>query len=389
MAVKIDGEGGAGGGTAEPLIDPLLQGFAERYVYPWEWRELGRIDSPLYLVPQLNDAAELFERGRQRWRTLDVLSKGGTPRGDAQRDFDGEEWSAQRVKAARDAHRLLLTHSSFDLSKPDDLPLVELRELVGGYVPAAALYASVAMRCAQDAADECYRLSRVVEDCARRWHSVDLAALHDADNDDWCDRIRDVLRDLAGEVAEAREFIAAYLGAARTALALASAAENAENLDAAERDYIDLWEEHEANKSAVRADSGAPDRAEAGSSYFSASLVAPRAPSPEIAAALAEKAALKKANLDRRAKDKESVEKAKQGKIERGKKTRATVCELFTKSRADHPRWSDDQVCAAVGDAMKMHKTTVRGHARALGLLGTDIPEKVSEKTGRNTNTVS
>lgn len=389
MAGEIGGEDVTGNGTAEPLIDPLLQGFAERYVHPWERRELGRIDSPLYLVPQLNDAAELFERGRQRWRTLDVLSKGGAPRGDVLRDFDGEEWAAQRVKTARDAHRLLLTHSSFDLSKPDDLSLLELRELVSDDVPAAALYASVAMRCAQDAADECYRLSLTVEDCAQRWHGVDLAGLHDADNDQWLDRIRDVLRDLVGEIAEAREYIATYLGAARTALALARAAENAEGLDAAERDYLELWEEDQANKMAARADSGVPDRAEAGSSYFPAARIESRKPSPEIAAVLAEKAALKKASLDRRAKDKESVERAKHGKIERGKKTRGTVKELFKKSRDAHPLWSVDQVCEAVGSEMKMHKTTVRGHARALGLLSANVPDKIPEKTGRNSNTVT
>ena len=387
MAGEIGGEDVAGSGTAEPLIDPLLQSFAERYVDPWERRELGRIDSPLYLAPQLNDAAELFERGRQRWRTLDVLSKGGATRGDVLRDFEGNDWGAQRVRAARDAHRLLLTHSSFDLSKPDDLSILELRGLVGEGVPAAALYASVAMRCAQDAADECYRLARVVEDCAQRWHSVDLAALHESDSDLWLDRIRDVLRGLAGEVAEGREYIATYLGAARSALALASAAENAENLDAADRDYLELWQQHEVNIKALRADSEAPARSAATSRYFTPGD--PLAPAPELEAVLAEKAALKKADLDRRAKDTESVERAKQGKIQHGKKTRTSVEELFKKKRAEHSFWSDDQVCEAVGGELNIHKSTVRRHAKSLGLLSAGVPDKVSAQTERNANTAS
>ncbi len=207
------------------------------------------------------------------------------------------------------------------------------------------------------------------------------------DNDQWLDRIRDVLRDLAGEVAEARAYIATYLGAARTALALASAAENAENLDAAERDYMELWQQHEANMRALRADSEAPARAAETHDYFTPGEHAPA--EPEIEAVLAEKAALKKTNLERRAKDRESVDRAKQGKVEKGKKTRATVGELFKKSREAHTRWSDDQVCESVGGEMKMHKTTVREHARALGLLSTDVLEKVSAKTGRNSNTVT
>ena len=322
MAGEIGGEGAASGGTMEALIDPLLQSFAERYVHPWERRELGRIDSPLYLVPQLNDAAELFERGRQRWRTLDVLSKGGAPRGDVLRDFDGKEWAARRVKAARDAHRLLLTHSSFDISKPDDLSVLELRELVGGDVPAAALYASVAMRCSQDAADECYRLARLVEDCALRWRGVELAALHDADNDEWFDRIRDVLRDLAGEVAEAREYIATYLGAAGTALALASAAENAENLNAAERDYVDLWEKNEATLS-------------------------------ELGPELAEKAELKKANLKLVADQAARLSKGPRANADRAAKTRESVRDLWFKYSDENPSWGTTKVCERIAADIK------------------------------------
>lgn len=373
----------------DQAFDPLLDSFADRYVFAWEQRGLGRVDSPINLRPSLEEAAELFERGRQGWRTFEILVKGGKPRAGALRDFEGKEWDSAKVEEARRAHLFLLTHTSFDLAKPDELPLLELGEWLVEEVPNATLYASVAMRCAVDAADECHRLSRTVEDCARHWYKVDLAALHKSDNDLWLDRIRDVLRDLAGEVAEAREYVATYLGAARASLALANAAENAENLDSAERDYVELWEQREADKRAVSVDNAEPDRVAAGSPYFTVALGELRKPSPEIAAVLAEKAALKKANLDRRAKDKESVEKAKQGKIERGKKTRVTVREMFTKSRSEHPRWSDDQVCAAVGGEMKMHKTTVRGHARALGLLNTDVPEKVSEKTGRNTNPAS
>jgi hypothetical protein len=373
----------------DQAFDPLLDSFADRYVFAWEQRGLGRVDSPINLRPSLEEAAELFERGRQGWRTFEILVKGGKPRAGALRDFEGKEWDSAKVEEARRAHLFLLTHTSFDLAKPDELPLLELGEWLVEEVPNATLYASVAMRCAVDAADECHRLSRTVEDCARHWYKVDLAALHKSDNDLWLDRIRDVLRELAGEVAEAREYVAIYLGAARTALALASAAENAENLYAAERDYVELWEQHEADKLAVRADGGATDDVAAGSSYFTRPLIEQRKPSPEMTAMLAEKAALKRAIIKRRAKDKEATDRATRGKIERAKKTRVSVDELFKQCRAEHLYWSDDQVCESVGAQIGMHKTTVRNHARALGLLSGDVSEKVSEKTARNANTAS
>lgn len=332
MAGDTTDDGEASGRAGGPLVDPLLESFADRYVHPWSRRALGVDDLPFDLSLRIEEAAKLFERGRQCWRTFDMLtnpkrlltltahmSKPRRRRMATVRDFDGKEWRAIVVGRARDIHRLLSAPTNFDPAKPDELNLWRLISLVGRNTPGSVLYASAAMRCANDAAAECYRLSLAVEERARVRYKVDLAALYESDNDAWFDRMRDVFHDLANDVAGSRVHIETCLGTARIALALATAAEDAANLDKAEREYVELWVQHKADMAALRPKKArAPALRGAGSRYFtgpSPEKPRPRKHSPEVAAAVAknealfaEKAALYKENIAHRAKQAKQAE---------------------------------------------------------------------------------
>jgi len=347
MAGDTMSDGEASELAGRPLVNPLLESFADRYLYAWDQRELGRIDSPLYLVPQLNDAAELFERGRQRWRTFDQLGAPREERGATVRDFEGKEWTASNLDTAREAHRFLYTHTRFDLSKPDELYLPELGMHIPGKAPAHVLYASVAMRCAQDAAAECYSLSRTIEGYARRALGVDLAALHESDNDAWIDRVRDARRDLADEVAESRVFIETSLGAARTALALATAAENDANLDAAERDFVALWRQYEVDKQAAVG----PGPASPAHPYFTLPQVDELdelKPSSEIAALVA----AKEASIKLRAEQEEIRAAGRRANAERAEGTREDVRKMWFECSEKHPAWSTAEVCHWIAEQL-------------------------------------
>lgn len=221
-------------------FDPLLDSFEQRYVQPWQACELGRFGSPLDLQPRLWAAAELFALGRNRWRSFSVSALAA----DAPRAFDGEPWSPEHVEAARAAHYCRPALSEWrELRAPPPGFDAVVAERFGLALPRTVLYASVAMRCATDAAAECYWLSKKVKiaalrhhrtelltlcatgadglrrSVALRWYRNDLAALYAADISLWDCCIRAALRALAEEVAETREYIAATLAAGSAALA--------------------------------------------------------------------------------------------------------------------------------------------------------------------------
>jgi hypothetical protein len=372
---------GKDNGAAEAIeslraaFDPLLDDFASRYVFPWEQRELGRVASPVDLREQLDEAEELFNRARSRWEGFDMFA--WSDPGDrkeicliaAPREREGDlGWDARTLELAREAHRFLLTHTAYDLSRPEDLNLTVLQGWLRWHVSMPVLWASVAMRCAVDAADECYRLSHVVEGAALKWRKVNLAELHEADNDLWYDRIRDVLRDLAGDVAEAREYIATYLGAARTALVLANSAEANEALREVEMLNAELRAEIEKKGVA-------------------------------LSSSMAARVAAEQEAEERRARDRERQQAGARANEERAKKTAETVRELWGKYSKQFPQYSDDRLCERIaediesprskpGSLVYMSKSAIRKIAERCGLLGSRKVARLSENPSRDSNTV-
>lgn len=215
----------------QAAFDWLLDSFADRYVSSWENRELGRIDSPLYLRSQLEEARELFESARQHWEGFEFNAWGAPIERDwnhAARDYQNSLWDPRTINLAERARLFLVTHTTYDVSKLDQLPLRDLSNWMSDAVPSAVLWASVGMCCAEMAAENCYDLSRRVERIAFERNTVSLAELYQTDRCRWDYLIRATLRNLESEVAEERDCIAKYLGSARAAIALANKTEIAE-----------------------------------------------------------------------------------------------------------------------------------------------------------------
>lgn len=354
-------------------FDLLRDDFADRFVSSWEQRELGRVDSPLDFRHHLREAEELFGRARSRWEGFDMFACGASEApallADGAIDFasDDDGWSQRTVELALTADRFLATHTAYDLSRPDDLSLADLEGWLPERVSRSVLWASVAMHCAVVAATECHRLSSIVEEVALRWLKVNLTELYDRDSDAWYDRIRDALREVTADVAESREYITTYLGAARTALVLADSADSADALRELESLIEDLRAAVEEKE--IKLDT-------------------------EMRARLAAEAEAEQ----RRASDSARQQAAVRANMEERKKRAESVIEQWPKLRQQHPDWSDDRICEQIGNNILsprakpgaeqyMSKDGIRKIARKAGLLRSQNAAGLSKNAVRDSNT--